>query len=129
MISKSLGWTPSWRNSAKPVHASPGKRNSISIDCVNGCGRLKTGMLRGSRLHIVSLSPRRLSEDELLLAKDETMTREEILSGLTRRKPDLQRRFRVKSLALFGSFARGDQEGGSDVDILVDIDPPSDWIS
>ena len=32
-------------------------------------------------------------------------------------------RFKVSRLALFGSYARGDQKPDSDVDILVDIDP------
>ncbi len=50
-------------------------------------------------------------------------TREEILSILAQKKPDSEKRFRVKSLALFGSFARGDQQEGSDVDILVEVDP------
>lgn len=50
-------------------------------------------------------------------------TREEIVSILVQKKPDWEKRFRVKSLALFGSFARGDQQEGSDVDILVEVDP------
>jgi predicted nucleotidyltransferase len=38
-------------------------------------------------------------------------------------KPDLGRRFGVRDLALFGSFARGDANDRSDIDILVDVDP------
>jgi hypothetical protein len=50
-------------------------------------------------------------------------TREEILSLLLKNKSELEKRFKVRRLALFGSYARGDQRPDSDVDILVDIDP------
>jgi predicted nucleotidyltransferase len=45
------------------------------------------------------------------------------LSVLASSKPQLQSRFRVSKLALFGSYARGDQRADSDVDILVEVDP------
>ncbi len=50
-------------------------------------------------------------------------TREEILAGLRAAKSELQERFRVRSLALFGSYARNQQTERSDVDILVEVDP------
>lgn len=50
-------------------------------------------------------------------------TRAEILSLLVQNKSELENRFKVRRMALFGSYARGDQRPGSDVDILVDIDP------
>ena len=50
-------------------------------------------------------------------------TREEILAGLATGKTDLQKRFRVRTLALFGSYARNQQTEHSDVDILVEVDP------
>jgi hypothetical protein len=50
-------------------------------------------------------------------------TKEEILKILARDKPQLQKKFKVSKLALFGSFARGDQQPDSDVDILVEVDP------
>ena len=50
-------------------------------------------------------------------------TREEIISLLAKEKPELQTRFKVRSMALFGSYARGEQRVDSDVDILVDVDP------
>jgi hypothetical protein len=50
-------------------------------------------------------------------------TREEILTILARVKPELVRRFKLRRLALFGSWARGDQQPSSDVDLLVDVDP------
>lgn len=51
-------------------------------------------------------------------------TREKIIVQLRRLKPELQAEFPVTRLALFGSYARGeDVPGQSDVDILVDVDP------
>ena len=50
-------------------------------------------------------------------------SREEILSLLSQNKSNLENRFKVRRMALFGSYARGDQRSDSDVDILVDIDP------
>ena len=41
----------------------------------------------------------------------------------TRKKPELQKRFQLRRIALFGSYARGEQTPSSDVDILVDVDP------
>ena len=50
-------------------------------------------------------------------------SREEILSLLAQNKSKLENKFKVRRMALFGSYARGDQKSDSDVDILVDIDP------
>jgi predicted nucleotidyltransferase len=50
-------------------------------------------------------------------------TREEILNLIAKNKPELETRFKVKRLGLFGSYARGEQHAHSDVDILVDVDP------
>jgi uncharacterized protein len=50
-------------------------------------------------------------------------TKEEILKTLAKDKPQLQRQFKVSKMALFGSYARGDQQPNSDVDILVEVDP------
>jgi len=51
------------------------------------------------------------------------LTREYILKTLADDRAELQRRFKVSKMALFGSYARGDQQPGSDVDILVEVDP------
>lgn len=50
-------------------------------------------------------------------------TRDEILNLLSSKKPEFERIFKIKKLALFGSYARGEQRADSDVDILVDVDP------
>jgi predicted nucleotidyltransferase len=51
------------------------------------------------------------------------ITKEEIIKTLSKEKSKLQIQFKVSRLALFGSFARGDQRADSDVDILVEVDP------
>ena len=50
-------------------------------------------------------------------------TREDILRVLAREKSSLQRRYPVRRLALFGSYARGEPQPESDVDLLVEVDP------
>jgi len=51
------------------------------------------------------------------------LSRESVLETLRKHKSQIQKEFPVKRLALFGSVARGEQAGRSDVDILVDVDP------
>lgn len=50
-------------------------------------------------------------------------TREDILAILHRQRELLCQRYPIRRLALFGSWARGDATQGSDVDVLVEIDP------
>jgi predicted nucleotidyltransferase len=45
----------------------------------------------------------------------------QILQILKARKPDLQKRYPISELGLFGSYARGDFNEQSDIDILVDF--------
>jgi predicted nucleotidyltransferase len=49
-------------------------------------------------------------------------TREEILKLLSQNKDHLENRFKVRRMALFGSYARGDQKAESDVDIFEQIE-------
>ncbi len=50
-------------------------------------------------------------------------TREQILGVLAKEMPQLARRYPIHSLALFGSYARGDFGPSSDVDLVVDVEP------
>jgi len=52
------------------------------------------------------------------------MTRDEVLHVLQEHHSELRDRFGVKSLALFGSAARGEARIRSDVDLLVEFDKP-----
>lgn len=48
----------------------------------------------------------------------------EALSTLRSHEPEL-RRLGVSHAAIFGSLARGEAVGGSDIDVLVELDPRS----
>jgi predicted nucleotidyltransferase len=62
--------------------------------------------------------------EQIFLGNRSTViTKEEIINALAKDKPELQKRFKVRRLALFGSFARDEQRADSDVDILVEVDP------
>lgn len=54
---------------------------------------------------------------------ERTLSREATLYTLRKHKPEIFRDFPVRRIALFGSLARGEQTIGSDIDILVDVDP------
>jgi predicted nucleotidyltransferase len=43
---------------------------------------------------------------------------------LSRHQPELRGKYHIKQLAVFGSFARGEETLASDLDILVDFDSP-----
>ncbi len=48
---------------------------------------------------------------------------EEIIERLRQARPELAREFGVTRIAVFGSYARGEQRDDSDVDVLVEMDP------
>jgi len=47
---------------------------------------------------------------------------EKIKKKLEELKPVLKDQFKVKSIGIFGSYARGEEGKGSDLDILVDFE-------
>ena len=53
------------------------------------------------------------------------MDRADIIAILTQHKPELQRRFGVLHMALFGSRARDHAREDSDVDVLIGFDGPA----
>jgi uncharacterized protein len=53
------------------------------------------------------------------------MNRQAILEHLNAEAPALRKEYGVKSLAVFGSMARGDDHEGSDVDVLVTFEAPT----
>jgi predicted nucleotidyltransferase len=53
------------------------------------------------------------------------MKRQQAIDLLVRSKPELQERFGITGLALFGSTARDVATDKSDVDILVNFDDPA----
>jgi len=54
-----------------------------------------------------------------------TLTREAILTFLERTREELHRRFSVRRIGLFGSFARDRAGSRSDVDLLVELEEPT----
>ena len=46
----------------------------------------------------------------------------DILKDLREHLPELQKRYRVKSLGVFGSYVHGEQRRRSDVDVLVEFE-------
>ncbi|MBP9102810.1 MAG: nucleotidyltransferase family protein [Chitinophagaceae bacterium] len=47
-----------------------------------------------------------------------------ILGILRQHKPELERKYPIASLAVFGSYARGDANEKSDIDIAVEFSAP-----
>ena len=56
------------------------------------------------------------------------MQRDEALAILSENKTDLQQKFGVKSIAIFGSTARNEARPDSDVDILVEFEKPVGFV-
>lgn len=53
------------------------------------------------------------------------MNKQIIIEFIKAEKPYLQKQFGVEEIALFGSYARGEEKSDSDVDILVSLKKPS----
>jgi predicted nucleotidyltransferase len=51
-------------------------------------------------------------------------TLDEIKQIVAQNKDELRRRYKVREVGVFGSYVRGNQKKGSDIDILVDFDGP-----
>lgn len=56
--------------------------------------------------------------------KPKVKTLEEVKSVINRHKKELEEKYKVKSIAVFGSYARGEQTENSDVDIMVTFSEP-----
>ena len=49
---------------------------------------------------------------------------DQIIMKLRETKPVLKEKYKVKTLGVFGSYVRGEQKEGSDLDILVEFQEP-----
>lgn len=47
-----------------------------------------------------------------------------IKNVLKRKKPDIAKKYPIKTLGLFGSYVRGQQKKNSDLDVLVEFSRP-----
>jgi uncharacterized protein len=54
----------------------------------------------------------------------QTLTRDTILAELRELKPELNKRYGVSRLGLFGSFARNEAVAESDIDVVVELAEP-----
>ena len=52
------------------------------------------------------------------------MQKEDVLKSLREEMPEIKERFSVKSIGLFGSYAKDMQNEQSDIDLLVDVAAP-----
>jgi uncharacterized protein len=52
------------------------------------------------------------------------MNREQVVSALNQHRDEMQRRFAMRHLAIFGSAARDELREGSDIDVLVEFEGP-----
>jgi predicted nucleotidyltransferase len=48
-------------------------------------------------------------------------TRDDVIAQLRRMEPDLRRRYPIRELGIFGSYAHGRQTNDSDLDVVVDL--------
>ena len=55
-------------------------------------------------------------------------TKEKILQTLQSLKPELQGRYKVKEIGLFGSFLHKEQNSTSDIDLLVEFTEDADLL-
>ena len=55
-------------------------------------------------------------------------TLSEIKEILRKHKKELKEKYKVKSIAIFGSYARGEQTEKSDIDIMVEFYETSDYL-
>jgi predicted nucleotidyltransferase len=55
--------------------------------------------------------------------------KEQILQKLTKLRPEISERYKITTLELFGSFARGEGTAGSDVDLLVEFSQTPDLLT
>lgn len=55
--------------------------------------------------------------------KQAIRSRDEVMSTLRENRERIFTRYKVRRMGVFGSYARGEQNEKSDIDIMVDIDP------
>jgi predicted nucleotidyltransferase len=61
----------------------------------------------------------------MAMSEMNALSKEEILTVLRERKPDLLRRYSVRKIGLFGSWVRESPRNDSDIDLLVELEDPT----
>jgi predicted nucleotidyltransferase len=49
----------------------------------------------------------------------------DVISTIRSNRGAIRRRFGVRRIGVFGSYARGEEKGSSDIDVLVDLKEPT----
>ena len=57
------------------------------------------------------------------MSRTKVLNLENITNILKEHKEELKARYGVEEIGVFGSYVRGEQKGGSDIDILVEFRP------
>jgi len=55
-------------------------------------------------------------------------TLDEITKTLSEHKDELRKRYQIKEIKIFGSYAKGEQKESSDIDIIVDFEETPTFI-
>lgn len=55
------------------------------------------------------------------------LTGQYIINEIKAIKPELVKKYSVTRLGLFGSYANGNPDDNSDIDILIDFEKPAGW--
>ena len=56
-------------------------------------------------------------------------TRQDILASLKKIKGEVEKEYSVKTIGVFGSVARNEQTGESDIDLLVEFSKPVGFVT
>ena len=101
----------------------------INPTCIENGKRVGTvATLHRQPLHIwraIDILPRNTPQRSRC-GLNETSVRElkDIVAELRCLEPELRQRYPIRQMGVFGSYARGTQHAGSDLDLLVDFDAP-----
>jgi len=76
--------------------------------------------------HLCGCTRRWLDKDPFERRRNIMWAKADILNELQERKGEVEQRYHVKRMGLFGSYSRGEQRVGSDIDILVDFNDDAD---
>ena len=64
--------------------------------------------------------------DGTIAQENVPMDKEDVLTKLRELKPAITARYKVSEIGLFGSFVRGEQGSGSDIDLLAEFEATAD---
>jgi hypothetical protein len=56
-------------------------------------------------------------------------TRQDVVTSLKKLKEEVTKEYSVKTIGVFGSFARDEQTGKSDIDLLVEFSRPVGFVT